>query len=125
VENREVLLHDVILEVFRNIRSGIEALPGNDDDIYRVIRNLAELIFEQQKGNLEKIYEIYFRLIHRSSDGWIGENPQRGLLTSPPFVRRAALRKYPKGRMHPVSPGRLCGQETSPRCFLKKKKDFT
>jgi AcrR family transcriptional regulator len=47
-ENREALLREVVLEMFRNIRIGTETIFSDDDDIHRIIRNLASLIFERQ-----------------------------------------------------------------------------
>jgi len=48
-ENSEALLREVILEVFRNVRAGLEAVLVDEENIHRTIRSLAELIFEQQK----------------------------------------------------------------------------
>lgn len=48
-ENREALLRDVVLEVVQNIQAGLETILAQDEDIHLIIRNLAELLFEQQK----------------------------------------------------------------------------
>lgn len=48
-ENREALLREVILELFKKIRLGIESALEKSDDAHSVILNLADLIFEQQK----------------------------------------------------------------------------
>ena len=48
-KNREALLREVVLDVVQNIRSGLEKIFAQDNDIHLIIRNLAELLFEQQK----------------------------------------------------------------------------
>jgi AcrR family transcriptional regulator len=47
--NREELLHEVVLEVTQNMHNVIETIVTRDDDIRAFIRNLAGLLFEQQK----------------------------------------------------------------------------
>ena len=48
-KNREALLREVVLDVVQNIRTGLEKIFTQDNDIHLIIRNLAELLFEQQK----------------------------------------------------------------------------
>jgi len=60
-KNREALLRDVTLEVVRRIQTGLETTVAHDDDIHRIIRNLAELLFEQQKP----FANIFFQLPNR------------------------------------------------------------
>lgn len=48
-ENRDELLHEVVLEVILNIRNEIETIVTKDDDIHFIIQKLAGLLFEQQK----------------------------------------------------------------------------
>jgi AcrR family transcriptional regulator len=61
-KNREALLREVTLEVVRNIQIGIETALAHDDDIYRIIRNLAELLFEQQKPYANIFFQLPTRL---------------------------------------------------------------
>lgn len=60
--NREALLHDVTLEVVRNIQTGLETALAHDDDLYRIIRNLAELLFEQQKPYANIFFQLPTRM---------------------------------------------------------------
>jgi AcrR family transcriptional regulator len=48
-ENRDELLHEVVLEVILNMRNEIETIVTKDDDIRFIIQKLAWLLFEQQK----------------------------------------------------------------------------
>ena len=48
-ENREALLREVVIEVVQNIRAGLETILEKDNDIDLFIRDLAGLLFEQQK----------------------------------------------------------------------------
>lgn len=61
-KNREALLREVTLEVVRNILKGLEITLGQEDDIHRIILNLAELIFEQQKSNAYLFFQLPARL---------------------------------------------------------------
>jgi AcrR family transcriptional regulator len=61
-ENREELLREVSFAVFRNIRVSFEATLADEDDIHKIIRNLAELIFEQQKPYATIFYQLPLRL---------------------------------------------------------------
>ncbi|MDD3135745.1 MAG: TetR/AcrR family transcriptional regulator [Methanoregula sp.] len=61
-ENREALRQEVILEVFRNIHTGIETTLENTGDIHSMIRNLADLVFEQQKPYATIFYQLPMRL---------------------------------------------------------------
>lgn len=47
--NSEALLYEVTLEVFRNVRDQFEGILADNKDVHLTIRELAELIFEQQK----------------------------------------------------------------------------
>ena len=49
-ENREALLRDVVLEVVENIRTGLETILGQEEDIHVIVRNLAGLLFERQNA---------------------------------------------------------------------------
>ena len=48
-ENGEALHREVIFEVLRKIRINLVAIFKKDGDIHQVIRQMADLIFEQQK----------------------------------------------------------------------------
>ncbi|MFA4850206.1 MAG: TetR/AcrR family transcriptional regulator [Methanoregula sp.] len=61
-ENSEALLREVIFEVFRNVRLGLETTLAQTDDIHRMIRNLADLIFEQQKPYASIFCQLPMRL---------------------------------------------------------------
>ena len=61
-ENREALLREVSFAVFRSIRVSFEAMLSDEDDIQKIIRNLAELIFEQQKPYVTIFYQLPVRL---------------------------------------------------------------
>jgi len=61
-KNREALLREVTLEVVRNIQTGLETTLSHDDDIPRIIRNLANLFFEQQKSNANIFFQLPTRL---------------------------------------------------------------
>lgn len=60
-KNREALLRDVTLEVVRNIQTGLENTLAHDADLHQIIRNLADLLFEQQKP----FANIFFQLPSR------------------------------------------------------------
>ncbi|MCK9630429.1 MAG: TetR/AcrR family transcriptional regulator [Methanoregula sp.] len=62
-DNREALLRAIILEVAENIHDGLETILTQSDDIHLIIRNLAELLFEQQKPYAS----IFFLLPSRPS----------------------------------------------------------
>ncbi|MDD1694896.1 MAG: TetR/AcrR family transcriptional regulator [Methanoregula sp.] len=68
-ENREALLRDVLFEVFQNIVALLEPTIAHDDDIHRIIRNLAELFFEQQKPYANLFFQIPIRMIHDQKSG--------------------------------------------------------
>ena len=61
-KNREALLREVTLEVVRNILTGLETTLAHDDDIHRIILNLARLIFEQQRSNANIFFQLPIRL---------------------------------------------------------------
>jgi len=61
-DNHEALLREVNLEVVRNIQAGLETAFAHDDDIHCIVRNLAELIFEQQKPYANIIFQLPTRL---------------------------------------------------------------
>jgi Transcriptional regulator len=61
-KNREALLRDVTLEVVRNIQTGLETTLAHDNDIHRIIRNLAELLFEQQKPYANIFFQLPARM---------------------------------------------------------------
>jgi AcrR family transcriptional regulator len=65
-ENSEALQREVILEVFRKIRVGLEKILKGEPDIHQVIRSLAELIFEQQKSYASIFCQIPSRIPERS-----------------------------------------------------------
>lgn len=48
-ENSEALLREVLLEVFRNIRIGLEETLEGEEDLHRTVRALGELVFVQQR----------------------------------------------------------------------------
>ena len=60
--NREALLREVTLEVVRNIQAGLEIIFAYDDDIQRIIQNLADMLFEQQKSNANIFFQLPARL---------------------------------------------------------------
>jgi len=62
-DNREALLRTIILEVAENIHFGLEKILTQSDDIHLIIRNLAELLFDQQKPYAS----IFFLLPSRPS----------------------------------------------------------
>ncbi|MDD4138336.1 MAG: TetR/AcrR family transcriptional regulator [Methanoregula sp.] len=62
-DNREALLRAIIIEVAENIHTGLETILMQSDDIHLIIRNLAELLFEQQKPYAS----IFFLLPSRPS----------------------------------------------------------
>jgi AcrR family transcriptional regulator len=61
-ENSEALLREVILEVFGNVRAGLEATLAGEDDLHRAVIQLADLIFEQQKPYASIFCELPTRL---------------------------------------------------------------
>jgi len=61
-ENRDALWHEVLFEVFKNIRIGIETTLGTTDDLDTMILNLADLIFDQQKPYVTIFYQLPTRL---------------------------------------------------------------
>ena len=61
-KNREALLRDVTLEVVRNIQTGLETTLAYDNDIHRIIRNLAKLLFEQQKPYANIFFQLPARM---------------------------------------------------------------
>jgi len=61
-ENSEALLREVILEVFRNIRLGLEATLSHNEDIHGIVRDLAELVFEKQKPYANIFFQLPIRL---------------------------------------------------------------
>jgi len=61
-ENSDALLREVIQEVFRNIRAGIERTLSGSDDVPTMIQGLADLIFEQQKPYATIFYQLPMRL---------------------------------------------------------------
>ncbi|MDD1689242.1 MAG: TetR/AcrR family transcriptional regulator [Methanoregula sp.] len=61
-ENRDALLHAVILEVFANVRAGLVSTLADEEDIHRIILNLAEFIFEQQKPYATIFYQLPIRI---------------------------------------------------------------
>ncbi|OPY35667.1 MAG: DNA-binding transcriptional repressor AcrR [Methanoregula sp. PtaU1.Bin006] len=61
-KNREALLRDVTLEVVRNIQTGLETTLVHDNDIHRIIRNLAKLLFEQQKPYANIFFQLPTRM---------------------------------------------------------------
>jgi AcrR family transcriptional regulator len=61
-ENSEELLREVILEVFRKVRDGLVATLKDEENIHRTIRNLAELVFEQQKPYASIFCQLPMRL---------------------------------------------------------------
>jgi AcrR family transcriptional regulator len=61
-DNIDALLREVNLEVARNIQDGLEKTLVHDDNIPRIIRNLAELLFEQQKPYANIIFQLPTRL---------------------------------------------------------------
>ena len=61
-KNREALLREVTLEVVRNIQTGLETALAHDDDIDRIIRSLAELLFEQQKPYANIFFQLPTRM---------------------------------------------------------------
>jgi AcrR family transcriptional regulator len=67
-KNREVLLHEVTLEVIRNIQTGLENTLAHDDDIHRIIRNLADLLFEQQKPFANIFFQLPSRIRHNAKN---------------------------------------------------------
>ncbi len=62
-ENSDALLREVIQEVFRNIRAGIERTLSGSDDVPTMIQGLADLIFEQQKPYAAIFFQLPVRLI--------------------------------------------------------------
>jgi AcrR family transcriptional regulator len=65
-ENREMLLHEVISEVFRNVEMGIAATLEKKGDISTRIHDLAEVFFEQQKSYATIFYQMPARVPHDS-----------------------------------------------------------
>lgn len=61
-DNSEALLRAVILEVFANVRAGLTETLADDEDVHRIIRNLAELIFEKQKPYSTIFYQLPIRI---------------------------------------------------------------
>lgn len=61
-KNREALLREVTLEVVRNIQTGLENTLAHDDDIHRIIQNLAALLFEQQKPFANIFFQLPTRM---------------------------------------------------------------
>ncbi|MDD5143702.1 TetR/AcrR family transcriptional regulator [Methanoregula sp.] len=61
-KNREALLREVTLEVIRNIQTGLGTTLAYDNDIHRIIRDLAELLFEQQKPYANIFFQLPIRL---------------------------------------------------------------
>jgi len=61
-KNREALLREVTLEVVRNIQAGLGTTLAHDNDIHRIIRDLAELLFEQQKPYANIFFQLPTRL---------------------------------------------------------------
>jgi len=61
-DNIEALLREVNLEAVRNIQAGLEATFAHTNDIRRIIRSLADLIFEQQKPYANIIFQMPTRL---------------------------------------------------------------
>jgi len=61
-DNSEALLRAVILEVFANVRAGLTDTLADDEDVHRIVRNLAELIFEQQKPYSTIFYQLPIRI---------------------------------------------------------------
>jgi AcrR family transcriptional regulator len=62
--NREDLLREVMYEVFGNIRSSLEPTLAQENDIHRLIRNIADLFFEHQEASANLFFQIPIRLIH-------------------------------------------------------------
>lgn len=61
-ENSEALLREVIFEVFRNFRAGLEVALVDEVNIHHTIRSLANLIFEQQKPYASIFCQLPMRL---------------------------------------------------------------
>lgn len=65
-ENQEMLLQEVIFEVFRNVEIEISSALDGDEDISHMIRNLAVVLFEQQRPFASIFYQLPARIPHDS-----------------------------------------------------------
>lgn len=62
-ENRDVLLRDVIFEVFQNICTPLGETLTREKNVHRTIRNLADMIFEQPEVYAILFFQLPMRLI--------------------------------------------------------------
>jgi len=62
-KNREDLLREVFYVVVRNIRSSLKSTLENENDMYQIIRNLANLFFEQQETSGNIFFQLPMKMI--------------------------------------------------------------
>jgi AcrR family transcriptional regulator len=67
--SREVLLRDVLFEVFRTFRADLETTLSHNEDIHSEVRNLAELVFEREKPRTNLFFQIPLRLMQDNESG--------------------------------------------------------
>jgi AcrR family transcriptional regulator len=72
-KNREDLLHAVVYVVFENIRSSLKLILTDENNIHRLVRNLADLFFEQQEASANLFLQIPIKMMKdlQSSEDFI------------------------------------------------------
>jgi len=97
-DNQEMLLHEVIFEVFRNVELGIAATLEEGEDISRTIHSLAEVLFEQQKPYASIFYQLPARIPQNSPfrEKIIQINDKNQSLIRDFLIRMKADKKIPQ-----------------------------
>jgi AcrR family transcriptional regulator len=67
--NRNVLLRDVLFEVFQNFQTDLKTTLSHDEDIHTNVRNLARVLFEKEKTHTNLFFQIPLRLIQDMGSG--------------------------------------------------------
>jgi len=94
--NRDLLLRDVLFEVFRNFRSKLEVALSPDNDLHGNIQNLSNILFEKKEAHTNLFFQIPLNLLH---DNESGEEFVRIVETSRNIIRDCLIRAHLRGQL--------------------------
>jgi AcrR family transcriptional regulator len=97
-KNREMLLHELIFEVFQNVETAIAATLEKEEDLTQMIHSLAEVFFEQQKPYTSIFYQLPARIPNDSpfKEKFIQINDKNRDLIRDFLIRMKAEKKIPQ-----------------------------